>query len=111
MAWTSISIGGHTDLHIIRKGSLKTQRYATETLRPHVATTIGDTFLLMQANARNPTARLVENFLEVETIQLIEWSACSPGLNLDQYVWGSFGRRIQRNRSLRVLYRTWRCTQ
>ncbi|GFV59064.1 hypothetical protein TNCV_1678061 [Trichonephila clavipes] len=32
-------------------------------------------------NARPHRARLVENMLEAETIQRMEWPACSPDLN------------------------------
>ncbi|GFV24123.1 transposable element Tcb1 transposase [Trichonephila clavipes] len=45
-------------------------------------------------NARPYRARLVENMLEAETIQLMEWPACSPDLNPIEYVWYMLGRRI-----------------
>ncbi|GFW32795.1 hypothetical protein TNCV_1773641 [Trichonephila clavipes] len=35
---------------------------------------------------RNHTARLVETFLEAETLRRMEWPTCSPYLNLIQYV-------------------------
>ncbi|XP_035222808.1 uncharacterized protein LOC118195583, partial [Stegodyphus dumicola] len=53
-------------------GTLTAQRYADEILRPHIIpypAAIGNSFLLIQDNARSCTARLVENFLEAETIQ------------------------------------------
>ncbi|GFY21326.1 transposable element Tcb2 transposase [Trichonephila clavipes] len=49
-----ISIGGRTDLHIIRSGSLTGRRYADEILRPHVipyAGAIGDSFVFPDDNA------------------------------------------------------------
>ncbi|GFT90057.1 hypothetical protein TNCV_2553761 [Trichonephila clavipes] len=48
MVWGGISIGGRTDLHIIRNGTLTGRRYAGEILRPHVipyAEAIGDSFV------------------------------------------------------------------
>ncbi|GFX39078.1 uncharacterized protein TNCV_3426641 [Trichonephila clavipes] len=45
-------------------------------------------------NARPHRARLVENMLEAETIQRIEWPACSPDLNPIKHVWDMLGRRI-----------------
>ncbi|GFW24592.1 transposable element Tcb2 transposase [Trichonephila clavipes] len=84
MVWGGISIGGRTDLHIIWNGTLAGRRYADEILRPHVipyAGAIGDFFVFQDDNARPHRARLVENMLEAETIQRMDWPACSPDLN------------------------------
>ncbi|GFT04725.1 transposable element Tcb2 transposase [Trichonephila clavipes] len=67
MVWGGISIGGRTDLHIIRNGTLTGRRYADEILRPHVipyAGAIGDSFVFQDDNARPHRARLVVNMLE-----------------------------------------------
>ncbi|GFT91419.1 protein CNPPD1 [Trichonephila clavipes] len=97
MVWGGISIGGRMDLHIIRNGTLTGRRYADEILRPHVipyAGAIGDSLVFQDDNAQPLRARLVENMLEAETIQLMEWPACSPDLNPIEYVWYMLGRRI-----------------
>ncbi|GFX06087.1 transposable element Tcb2 transposase [Trichonephila clavipes] len=54
MVWGGISIGGRTDLHIIRNDTLTGRRYADEILRPHVtpyAGAIGDSFVFQDDNA------------------------------------------------------------
>ncbi|GFY32458.1 transposable element Tcb2 transposase [Trichonephila clavipes] len=97
MVWGGISIGGRTDLHIIRNGTLTGRRYADEILRPYVipyAVAIGDSFVFQDDNARPHRARLVENMLEAEAIQLMEWPECSSDLNPIEHVWDMLGRRI-----------------
>ncbi|GFU90122.1 hypothetical protein TNCV_2464641 [Trichonephila clavipes] len=44
---------------------------------------------------RKYIALLVENFLEAEIIQRMEWLTCSSDLNLIQHAWDSFGQLIQ----------------
>ncbi|GFW14580.1 transposable element Tcb2 transposase [Trichonephila clavipes] len=97
MVWGGISIGGRMDLHIIRNGPLTGRRYADEILRPHVipyAGAIGDSFVFQDDNAQPHRARLVENMLEAETIQRMEWPVCSPDLNPIEHVWDMLGRHI-----------------
>ncbi|GFV36284.1 transposable element Tcb2 transposase [Trichonephila clavipes] len=97
MVWGGISIGGRTDLQIIRNGTLTGRRYADEILRPHVihyGGAIGESFVFQDDNARPHRARLVENLLEAKTIQLMDQPACSPDLNPIKHVWYMFGRCI-----------------
>ncbi|GFV24617.1 transposable element Tcb1 transposase [Trichonephila clavipes] len=71
--------------------------YADEILRPHVipyAGAIGNSFVFQDDNARPHRARLVENMLEAETIQRMEFPACSPDLNPIEHVWDMLRRRI-----------------
>ncbi|GFU42537.1 transposable element Tcb2 transposase [Trichonephila clavipes] len=97
MVWAGISIGGRTDLHIIRNGTLTGRRYADEILRPHVIPytgAIGDSFVFQDDNALPHRVRLVENMPGAETIQRMEWPACFPDLNPIEHVCDMVGRRI-----------------
>ncbi|GFX80956.1 transposable element Tcb2 transposase [Trichonephila clavipes] len=65
MVWGGISIGGRTDLHIIRNGTLTGRRYADEILRPHVipyAGAIGDS--------------LFSRMIMPDCIELVWWRTC-----------------------------------
>ncbi|GFU42135.1 transposable element Tcb1 transposase [Trichonephila clavipes] len=95
LVYCGISIDGRTYLYIIREGLLTARRYRDEILRPIVvpyAATIGDDFILMDENCRPHRANLVEDFLFVEGIVQMEWSACSPDMNPIEHVWDALRR-------------------
>ncbi|GFV33210.1 transposable element Tcb2 transposase [Trichonephila clavipes] len=74
MVWGGISIGGRTDLHIIRNGTLTGRRYADEILRPHVIPYAGAIEI-----------PLFSRMIMADRIELVWWRTC---LKLKQYsVW------------------------
>lgn len=78
MEWLNgaeLALGRRTDLDIIRNGNVMAQRYANE------SEIIGDFFLWMHDKDRLHTARFVEYMLEMKTIQRMEWTTYSVGLN------------------------------
>ena len=48
---------------------------------------IGNDFILMDDNARPHRAVLVQDYLESQGLEQMEWTAQFPDLNLTEYVW------------------------
>ena len=80
-------------------GTLTGERYINDILDVYVkpySGAVGENFFLMDDNARPHRARVVERYLERETIQRFDWPARSPDANPIDHVWNLLQTAVSR---------------
>ncbi|KFM72945.1 hypothetical protein X975_19690, partial [Stegodyphus mimosarum] len=90
-------LGSRTDLHIFDAGSVNGTRYCNEILLPYgrlFRGAMGPQFLFMDDNAPCHRTVTVEELLESEDIEHIDWSARSLDLNPVKHVRNLLGRPV-----------------
>ena len=99
MVWGGFSAQFRTPLYHIQ-GHLTGIRYRDEILRPLVVPLlrrIGPQALLQDDNAPIHRARVVNDFLQRQGIQRMDWPACSPDMNPIENIWDQLYRRVREN--------------
>ena len=102
-----ISYGGRRDLYVIRNGALTGVRCREEILHPVVrpyAGACGLGFNMMDDNARPHRACVVDQYLEQEGIERMDWQAKSPDRNPIEHTWDMLQcRKSARDRQPRTV--------
>ncbi|GFU61036.1 transposable element Tc1 transposase [Trichonephila clavipes] len=101
MVWAGIMINGRTRLHVVANGTMTGQRYIDE--------------VFMDDSATCHRTLAVQDCLDSEGIQRLEWPACSPDLNQIENVWDALGRQVagrnypptNKNTFIRALTEEW----
>ncbi|CDQ72919.1 unnamed protein product [Oncorhynchus mykiss] len=85
IVWGGISLGDHTALHVLARGSLTAIRYRDEILRPLVRP---------YAGAVGPGFLMWLECISKEGIDAMDWPARSPDLNPIEHIWDIMSRSI-----------------
>lgn len=94
--WAAFHAGGKTDL-VFLDGNLNQHRYLDileETLVPFARATFQNNFVFQDDNARPHRARLIQNYLDNNQIEHMEWPAMSPDMNPIEHLWAELTRQI-----------------
>ena len=95
MVWGGISVRSRTEL-LVLKGTLTSQRYINEVLQPVVLPFVQQHHVVLQDdNARPHRARIVQQFLQQNNVDHLDWPARSPDLSPIEHVWDILGQRVR----------------
>ena len=81
-------------------GNLNGRRYINEILRPHFVPylrQIGHNAIFQDDNARPHHARIVNNFLQLNGVQRLEWPLMFPDLSCVEHLWDILGRAVNKH--------------
>lgn len=115
MVWGGISRSGATQLVTVN-GNLTAVGYRDNIIGPVILPYLhqGNADVLQHDNARPHTARVTQDFLRQNNVQVLDWPARSPDLSPIEHLWDCLGRKVRRRNDVnnlrdleRALHQEW----
>ena len=95
MVWGGISVRSRTEL-LVLNGTLTGQRYINEVLQSVVLPFVQQHHVVLQNdNARPHRARIVEQVLQQNNVDHLDWFSRSLDLSPIEHVWDILGQRVR----------------
>ena len=95
MVWGGIMGKRKTNL-IVEQGNLNAQAYINQILQPEAVPFLQrhGPAILMPDNARPHVAKICQQFLNRNTVNVLPWPAVSPDMNPIEHTWDYLGRKV-----------------
>ena len=92
--WGGISVHSCTEL-LVLNGTLTGQRYINEVLQPVVLPFVQQHHVVLQDDKARPHwVRIVQQFLQQNNVDHLNWPAPSPDLSPIEHVWDILGQCV-----------------
>ena len=97
MVWGGIMGRMKTNLIIVVLGNLNAQGYINQILQPESVPFLQrhGPAILMHGNSRPHVARICQQFLNRNNVNVLPWPAVSPDINPIEYIWDYLGRKVR----------------